>query len=116
MICKNCGAKYADDLISCPFCDAENTEEAYRRQKEYINHYQRKSNWLANLPERIVHKTGNAMSRVAILAVTIFVALIILASVCISLYNAFRTWQLDMRLEKESVYQEYILEEIEIEV
>lgn len=33
MICKNCGAEYEDSAIVCPYCGAQNDEEASRRSK-----------------------------------------------------------------------------------
>lgn len=106
MICKNCGAEYDDTLLQCPFCNAENTEEAYRRQQDYVEGYKRKASFLSRLPEWIVSTTGNAMKRIAIIGMGIFLLVVLIAFIGTKIYSSTAVWRMEMAIDKmEEYYQ-----------
>lgn len=106
MICKNCGAEYDDNMLQCPFCNAENTEEAYRRQRDYVDGYKRKAHFLSRLPEWIVGITGNAMKHIAIIAMVLFLIVVLLAFIGTKIYSATAVWRMDRAVAKmERYYQ-----------
>lgn len=106
MICKNCGAEYEDALIECPFCHAENKEEAYRRQRSYVDGYKEKASFLSKLPDLIVGKTGNAMKGIAVIAIVVFLVILLIAFLGTKIYSATAVWRMDRAVEKMEKYYE----------
>lgn len=105
MICKSCGAEYKENQITCPFCGAENVEEAYRRQEDYVDRLRRKSEFLARLPEWCVKIIGNAMKHFAIIGAVFFVVVLIIAFLVVSIQGSMGVRKMERNLAKlEKLY------------
>lgn len=114
MLCKNCGAEYEMHLVKCPYCSAENVEESYRRQKEYVDGYKEKSSFLLHLPNRIVNTTGNIMNKTALYGILFFLLVLLISFIGVKIFTASSTSRMDRQIEKmESYYVEGNYEKLE---
>lgn len=69
MLCKNCGAEIAEDILLCPYCGAENEEVAEREHKEEIEDILDRAAQLETRPEEIAGKMKARMNKIALYAV-----------------------------------------------
>lgn len=105
MVCKNCGAEFDGNLIKCPFCGAENVEESYRRQREYVDDLKKKSDFLAALPNWITMTLGKAMSHMAVVAVVLFLVILLIAFIGAKIYSSTSVWRMERQIAKlEELY------------
>ncbi len=106
MICRNCGAEYADELLKCPYCDAENVEASYRKQQDYVNNYKKKANFFATLPDLLVNRTGSVMKKTAILIGVVFLVILLLGFLGAYISSKTAVWRMEKEVAKlEEYYQ-----------
>ena len=104
--CKNCNAKYDKDLITCPYCGAEDAEAAYQKQREYVDGHKNRSKFWEKLPDTIVRLTDSAMKKTAFFAVGIFIVVLLIGFVGAKIYSSMGVWRMDREIAKlESYYQ-----------
>lgn len=104
MICKNCGAEYENLLPKCPYCDAENIEVSYRKQRDYVNNYKKKGNFFAMLPNLLVHQAGGMMKKTALIVGCVFLVVLFIGFVGSYLYSATAVDRMDRQIEKLEEY------------
>lgn len=111
MFCKNCGAEYEDFLPKCPYCDTENVEVSYRKQRDYVNNYKKKGNFFAMLPNLLVHQAGGMMKKIALIAGFVFLLVLVIGFVGSYLYSATAVGRMDRQIEKLEEY--YVAQDYE---
>lgn len=77
MICRQCGAEIAEDILLCPYCGAENEEVAEREHKEEIEDILDKAAQLETRPEEIAGRMKtkvNKIGRYAIIGLLLIIA------------------------------------------
>ena len=77
MICKNCGGEFDERQLLCPYCGAENEEEAKKRQADTINEINEKTKEMLQKPEKVVKKAANYIYIIAGGVVLLFVIMVI---------------------------------------
>lgn len=90
MICKNCGGEYGNDLLTCPYCNAENLAEARKQQKEYVERYNRKTKEVRQQPVKEARMAVNLVVKIAVAGGAMFLFLLILGFV-VSRFSAAST-------------------------
>lgn len=106
MICRDCGAEFDDSLIKCPFCEAENVQESYRRQNAYVYDLKKKSEFLAVLPEGIVKVLEKIMKHIAVLAVGVFLLVVFFSFLGTKIYSSTAVWRMERNIAKlETLYE-----------
>lgn len=107
MICKNCGAEYADSSLSCPYCHTENRKVALRRKKEILKGYDREADTIRAQAETYAEKTANQWTK------NIFAILAIIAVIGIVVVIIFITGSklaLNRKYAKEAEHQQKLEE------
>lgn len=89
MICPYCGFEYADDLLRCPHCGAENVREAREQQQETLDSLEEEREDIRHEPERILKKTNRAAARIG---VRIFIGVVIAALLIVAGSFIWRFW------------------------
>lgn len=97
MVCKECGAKFDENELLCPYCGAENFQVAKEQQDQYVKDYKRKKKELKRMPEKIVKKTTKTMFY---LAGGLFVGVILLLIV-VTAFSKIVSSDMLARQEKE---------------
>lgn len=69
MLCKNCGAEIAEDILLCPYCGAENEEVAEREHEEEIEDILDRAAQLETRPEEIAGRMKSRVNKIALYAV-----------------------------------------------
>ena len=106
MICKNCGAEYDDNLIQCPYCEAENTQKVYQNHYEYIDDLKKRTTDVKNLSNKITNTSTSIFVKGIVAFVVIIVIVLIIGFIWAKANGAIGLENQEKDLEKlESLYQ-----------
>lgn len=72
MKCESCGAEYADNLSVCPYCSGENEAAAQREQQQTLKGYQKATENVISLPEKIAKKASKGVSWIILAIIVLF--------------------------------------------
>ncbi len=89
MICKNCGAEYADDGISCPYCHTENRKVALRKKKEILKGYDREADAMRVRAESYVERTANKWTKKIFMILGIIAVIGVVVSIIFIMVSNF---------------------------
>lgn len=109
MICKYCGASYADNLLNCPFCRTENPLEAEKQKKSIFKKYDREADAIREEVAHYPRKAASVFTRkflIGIAAAVVLAALI--AVLCIVLVRKSSQVSYNKHLDHEAVMNEYL--------
>ena len=90
MVCHFCGYEYADDLLRCPHCGAENVREAREQQQEALDALEEEKKAIRLEPGRIFRRTDRAAARIGL---WIFAGAVLLAVFTAAGSFLWRLWQ-----------------------
>ena len=109
MICKYCGASYADNLLNCPFCRTENPLEAEKQKKSIFKKYDREADAIREEVAHYPRKAASVFTRkflIGIAAAVVLAALI--AVLCVVLVRNGARVGYNRHQKQESVMEEYL--------
>lgn len=90
MICKNCGAEYEDNRLSCPYCHTENRKAVNRKKKEILNQYDKEAASIRAQAETYAERTANNMTRKIFIILGILAACGIVSAIILIILSNFR--------------------------
>ncbi len=83
MKCSYCGYEYGDDELKCPFCGAENTEEARERQHALLRELDKENGQIRSLFGQLLTEQGKRTLRIGkiiLLAIPVFFLIVLVVS------------------------------------
>lgn len=96
--CKNCGARYEETLLVCPYCGAEDKKLSKRQYREKINGLRRQRQNIKRLPQILPRKALKVLGIGILAAVAVFV-LSVLILLLVQIIKKPRT----IRSEEENI-------------
>ena len=106
MICKNCGAEYDDNLIQCPYCEAENTTKVYQNHYEYIDDLKKRTKDVNNLSNKIANASTSIFVKGIVALFVIVVIVLVIGFIWAKANGAIGLGKKEKDLEKlENLYE-----------
>lgn len=104
MICKNCGAEYEDNRLSCPYCRTENRKAVNNRKKEILNQYDKEADAMQAQAETYAERTANKLTKKIIVILGVLAVCGVVVAVFFVLAANFKVnygyWQKNRHIQR----------------